>query len=44
MQRTLGEANLPQHTGVWSIYRNGDPETDFRLCLSRTLGTASHEL
>jgi archaemetzincin len=29
--------------GVWSIYRNGDPETDFRLCLRRTLATASHE-
>ncbi|MCI0462226.1 MAG: archaemetzincin [Gemmataceae bacterium] len=43
----FGEANLRQRTGVWSIYRNGDPgegEVAFRLCLRRTLGTASHEL
>jgi archaemetzincin len=40
----FGEANLPQRTGVWSIYRNGDPGEDFTLCLRRTLGTASHEL
>jgi archaemetzincin len=39
----FGEANLRQRIGVWSIYRNGDPETDFRLCLRRTLSTASHE-
>ncbi len=40
----FGEANLRQRTGVWSIYRNGDPGEDFTLCLRRTLGTASHEL
>jgi archaemetzincin len=40
----FGEANLRQRTGVWSIYRNGDPSQDFKLCLRRTLGTASHEL
>jgi len=43
----FGEANLRQRIGVWSIYRNGDPgegEAAFRLCLRRTLGTASHEL
>lgn len=40
----FGEANLWQRTGVWSIYRNGDPVEDFTLCLRRTLGTASHEL
>lgn len=43
----FGEANLRERTGVWSIYRNGDPgqdEATFRLCLRRTLGTASHEL
>jgi archaemetzincin len=38
------EANLRQRTGVWSIYRNGDPGEDFTRCLRRTLGTASHEL
>ncbi len=43
----FGQANLRKRTGVWSIYRNGDPqetEAAFRLCLRRTLGTASHEL
>ena len=43
----FGEANLRQRTGVWSIYRSGDlseGEAAFRLCLRRTLGTASHEL
>jgi archaemetzincin len=40
----FGEANLRQRTGVWSIYRNGEPGEDFTLCLRRTLGTASHEL
>jgi archaemetzincin len=43
----FGQANLRQRTGVWSIYRNGDPgesEAAFRLCLRRTVGTASHEL
>jgi archaemetzincin len=39
----FGEASLRQRIGVWSVYRNGDPETDFRLCLRRTLATASHE-
>jgi archaemetzincin len=43
----FGEANLRERTGVWSLYRNGDPsgsDDAFRLCLRRTLGTASHEL
>src|SRR5438445_5307584 len=43
----FGEANLRQRTGVWSIYRNGDPAQGadaFRLCLRRTVGTAAHEL
>jgi archaemetzincin len=39
----FGEASLRQRIGVWSIYRNGDPATDFLLCLRRTLTTASHE-
>lgn len=42
----FGQASLRQRTGVWSIYRNGDPSKDvdaFRLCLRRTLGTATHE-
>jgi archaemetzincin len=40
----FGQANLCQRTGVWSIYRNGDPVDDFTVCLRRTLSTASHEL
>ncbi len=42
----FGQASLRERVGVWSIYRNGDPDTDgdaFRLCLRRTLRTATHE-
>jgi archaemetzincin len=39
----FGEADLRERIGVWSIYRNGDPDADFLLCLRRTLTTASHE-
>jgi archaemetzincin len=42
----FGQANLRQRVGVWSIYRNGDPGAGaaaFRLCLRRTLMTATHE-
>jgi archaemetzincin len=42
----FGQASLEERVGVWSIYRNGDPEgsaEDFRLCLLRTLKTATHE-
>jgi len=43
----FGQASLRDRVGVWSIYRNGDPEKDeaaFRLCLLRTLKTATHEI
>jgi len=42
----FGEASVSDRVGVWSIYRNGDPDSGgdaFRLCLRRTLATASHE-
>jgi archaemetzincin len=39
----FGQANLRRRVGIWSIYRNGDPEADFQLFLRRTIGTASHE-
>lgn len=42
----FGQASLRERTGVWSIYRNGDPAKgadDFRLCLRRTASTATHE-
>ena len=42
----FGQASLTDRVGVWSIYRNGDPdggEAAFRLCLLRTLKTATHE-
>jgi archaemetzincin len=43
----FGEACTEDRVGVWSIYRNGDPgesEDAFRLCLLRTIKTASHEI
>jgi len=43
----FGQASLKHRVGVWSIYRNGDPhESDDarRLCLMRTLKTATHEV
>ncbi len=42
----FGQASLRQRVGVWSIHRNGDPDAGaaaFRLCLLRTLKTATHE-
>jgi len=42
----FGQASLAKRVGVWSIYRNGDPtksDEAFRLCLRRTLQTATHE-
>lgn len=42
----FGQASLAERVGVWSIYRNGDPdksEESFRLCLLRTMKTATHE-
>ncbi len=43
----FGEADLNQRVGVWSIYRNGNPDKspkDFRSCLLHTVKVASHEL
>ncbi len=42
----FGQASLRDRVGVWSIYRNGEPDKgadEFRLCLLRTLKTATHE-
>jgi archaemetzincin len=42
----FGQASFRHRVGVWSIYRKGDPhESDdaFRLCLRRTIKTATHE-
>jgi archaemetzincin len=42
----FGQASLQERVGVWSLYRNGDPDESadsFRLCLLRTLKIASHE-
>ncbi len=42
----FGEASLENRVGVWSIYRNGDPdknEAELKLCLRRTIKTATHE-
>lgn len=43
----FGQASLHERVGVWSLARNGDPESGavgFRTCLRRTLATAVHEL
>lgn len=42
----FGQASLRERVGVWSIYRNGNPDTSkagFALCLRRTIKTAVHE-
>jgi archaemetzincin len=39
----FGQASLTERVGVWSIFRNGDPEKELRLCLLRTMKTATHE-
>ena len=42
----FGQASLRERVGVWSIYRNGDPDQSdesFQLCLRRTIKTATHE-
>jgi len=42
----FGQASLRRRVGVWSIYRNGDPDAgtaQFRKCLLRTMQTATHE-
>ena len=39
----FGQASLRKRVGVWSMFRNGDPESEFQLCLKRTLQTATHE-
>lgn len=39
----FGQASLRERVGVWSIYRNGDPASEFALCLLRTMKTATHE-
>ena len=42
----FGQASLSDRVGVWSIHRNGNPdagEAALRLCLLRTMKTATHE-
>jgi archaemetzincin len=42
----FGQASYSDRIGVWSIFRNGDPDgepAEARLCLRRTLMTATHE-
>ncbi len=43
----FGQASLGDRVGVWSIYRNGDPDAsarEFTICLERTMKTAVHEI
>ena len=41
----FGIASLQRRIGLWSIYRNGDPENpkEYLKCLRRTIATAIHE-
>ncbi len=42
----FGQGSIRERVGIWSIYRNGDPDRDaksFALCLKRTIKTAVHE-
>ncbi|MCK6438885.1 MAG: archaemetzincin [Planctomycetes bacterium] len=39
----FGQASTRDRVGVWSLHRNGNPETEFELVLLRTLKTAVHE-
>ncbi|RMG28677.1 MAG: hypothetical protein D6730_05165, partial [Bacteroidetes bacterium] len=42
----LGHTDVHRHTAIWSLHRLGKPEAGeaaFRLCLKRSLKTASHE-
>jgi archaemetzincin len=39
----FGQASLQERVGVWSLYRQGDPKSEFTTCLRRTLKTAVHE-
>lgn len=43
----FGQASVEDRVGVWSLYRNGEAdksEEEFKVCLLRTLKTASHEM
>ncbi|MCK5581948.1 MAG: hypothetical protein KAJ18_11830 [Candidatus Omnitrophica bacterium] len=43
----FGSASIDDRVGVWSIYRNGDPnegEEAYKLCLKRTIKTGTHEV
>lgn len=40
----FGEAHLSNRTGVWSIFRFGDENKEYKLCLKRTIATAAHEI
>jgi len=39
----FGMASLRERTGVWSIYRKGNPKREFAKVLLRTAKTAAHE-
>ena len=42
-----GQASIDDRVGVWSIYRNGDPNKsakDYQICLLRTVKSGVHEI
>lgn len=42
----FGQASIDDRVGVWSIYRNGNPnlKSERQICLLRTVKTGTHEL
>jgi len=43
----FGQASMVDRVGVWSVYRNGDPnlgKEEYQLCLRRTISTGIHEI
>lgn len=40
----FGLASMEDRIGVWSIYRNGDPQKEYLMVLRRTIQTGTHEI
>ena len=43
----FGQASMTDRVGVWSVYRDGDPNESaetYRLCLRRAIKTGTHEV
>lgn len=40
----FGQASMEDRIGIWSLYRNGDLNKDFKLYLRRAIQTGTHEI